>query len=130
MRSLEGGEEYLEAFADKKELIRLDHKMQAGETEFSQKDINFIFEQEREIRNLDTYRTDPRVQELKVYLLENCKQLKGLKLGGDLSLSNSEITELPEGLKVGGNLFLRNTKITKLPEGLEVGGKIWQGRVY
>ena len=125
VRSLEGGEEYLEAFADKKELIRLDHKMQAGATEFSQKDINFIFEQEREIKNLDTYREDPRVQELKLYLLENCKQLKGLEVGWGLDLSYTKIAELPEGLKVGGNLNLSNTKITELPEGLEVGKDLY-----
>ena len=125
VRSLEGGEEYLEAFADKKELIRLDHKMQAGETEFSQKDINFIFEQEREIRNLDTYRKDPRVKELKLYLLENCKRLKGLEVGGNLDLSYAKIAELPEGLKIGGNLSLSHTEIAELPEGLELGGGLY-----
>ena len=44
---------------------------------------------------------------------------------GDLNLSNTPITSLPEGLKVGGSLYLTNTKITSLPDGLEVGGVLF-----
>ena len=120
VRSLNGGEDFLQAFADKKELIRLDHKMQAGETEFSQEDINFIFEQDRKIQNLNTFKTDPRIKKLKAYVLEN-HNLPNLKVRGDLKLAFTKITKLPEGLKVGGTLDLSNTEITELPEGLEVG---------
>jgi len=43
---------------------------------------------------------------------------------GDLNLSNTPITTLPQGLKVGGDLYLDDTKITSLPQDLEVGGSI------
>ena len=43
---------------------------------------------------------------------------------GNLDLSWTQITSLPEGLKVGGSLYLRGTQITSLPEGLTVGGSI------
>ena len=47
---------------------------------------------------------------------------EGLEVGGDLYLYNCKnIESLPEGLKVGGNLYLSYTNITSLPEGLEVG---------
>lgn len=42
--------------------------------------------------------------------------------GGDLDLSCTAITSLPEGLTVGGSLYLQSTPITSLPEGLIVGG--------
>jgi hypothetical protein len=45
-----------------------------------------------------------------------------LNVKGNFSLSNSDITSLPEGLKVDGYLSLRSTNITSLPEGLEVDG--------
>jgi hypothetical protein len=41
---------------------------------------------------------------------------------GDLKLSETPITSLPDGLRVGGGLYLRNTPITSLPAGLSVGG--------
>ena len=41
---------------------------------------------------------------------------------GDLDLSNTPITSLPEGLTVGEDLFFYATNITSLPEGLKVGG--------
>lgn len=41
--------------------------------------------------------------------------------GGDLDLSGTPITSLPEGLTVAGSLDLRGTQITSLPEGLTVG---------
>ena len=49
----------------------------------------------------------------------------GLKVGGDLNLRNTKITSLPNGLKVGGYLYLRNTPITSLPNDLEVGGSLY-----
>jgi len=41
---------------------------------------------------------------------------------GNLNLSHTKITSLPDGLTVGGNLNLSHTKITSLPDGLTVGG--------
>ena len=45
-----------------------------------------------------------------------------LNVRGDLDLSNTKITSLPNGLKVGGHLNLSYSKIESLPDGLEVGG--------
>ena len=45
-----------------------------------------------------------------------------LDVKGDLDLSGSQITSLPEGLKITGNLDLSYSKITSLPEGLTVTG--------
>ena len=39
---------------------------------------------------------------------------------GDLDLSGTPITSLPQGLTVGGYLNLSNTSITSLPQGLKV----------
>ncbi|MFA5153661.1 MAG: hypothetical protein WC554_13965 [Clostridia bacterium] len=41
---------------------------------------------------------------------------------GDLYLSNTKITRLPDNLTVNGGLYLRNTKITSLPDNLTVNG--------
>lgn len=43
---------------------------------------------------------------------------------GDLYLSGTGITSLPEGLTVGGSLNLAGTGITSLPDGLAVGGAL------
>ena len=43
---------------------------------------------------------------------------------GNLDLSNTPITSLPDNLKVGGNLYLENPKITSLPDNLQVGGNL------
>ena len=45
-------------------------------------------------------------------------------VSGDLDLSGTPVTSLPEGLKVGGSLDLRGTSITSLPKGLKVGGRV------
>ena len=50
---------------------------------------------------------------------------KDLNIEGNLDLSNSDITSLPEGLQVGGDLNLFDSKITSLPEGLKVGGDLY-----
>ena len=50
---------------------------------------------------------------------------QGLTVGGYLDLSYTPITSLPEGLTVGGSLYLFNTKITSLPEGLTVDGGLY-----
>ena len=44
---------------------------------------------------------------------------------GDLNLSKTQITSLPEGLKVDGMLNLYKTQITSLPPGLQVGGDLY-----
>jgi hypothetical protein len=149
VKTLPGGEKYLKAFADKQHLIAMDRKMQAGECDFTQEDLDFIFEQDRKIETLDTYNdSDPRVNELRIYILQSEKlkeyypdglhlhdnlDLSGtnitelperLSVGGNLDLSCSEVAELPEDLSVGGNLNLYGTRITKLPEGLNVGGDL------
>ena len=49
---------------------------------------------------------------------------EGLTVAGDLDLSGTQITSLPEGLTVGGWLDLRGTPITTLQEGLTVAGSI------
>jgi len=47
---------------------------------------------------------------------------QGLRVEGYLDLSGTPITSLPQGLTVGGDLNLGSTKITTLPQGLKVGG--------
>jgi hypothetical protein len=47
-----------------------------------------------------------------------------LTVDGDLSVSNTRITSLPEGLKVSGGLDISYTKMTSLPEGLKVRGDL------
>jgi hypothetical protein len=49
---------------------------------------------------------------------------KDLDIEGDLDLSETPITSLPEGLKVKGDLNLAYSKITSLPKGLKVGGDL------
>jgi len=43
---------------------------------------------------------------------------------GDLDLSNTKITSLPDNLKVGGSLYLSDIPITSLPDNLKVGGNL------
>jgi hypothetical protein len=47
-----------------------------------------------------------------------------LRVGGNLDLFDTLITTLPNNLKVGGNLDLRRTPITTLPDNLVVGGHL------
>ena len=42
--------------------------------------------------------------------------------GGDLYLSGTQITALPDNLTVGGDLYLSGTQIAALPDNLTVGG--------
>ena len=44
-----------------------------------------------------------------------------LTIDGDLDLTNTNITSLPDNLKVGGDLVLENSKITSFPDNLYVG---------
>ena len=43
----------------------------------------------------------------------------------DLYLNGTPITALPDNLKVGGNLYLGGTQITALPDNLTVHGDLW-----
>ena len=47
-----------------------------------------------------------------------------LQVGGDLGLYGTPITSLPNSLKVGSYLDLKNTPITSLPNDLKVGGSL------
>jgi len=55
---------------------------------------------------------------------------EGLRVRGNLNLDYSEITSLPEGLSVGGSFDLSNTNITSLPERLEVAGNLYLGHSF
>ena len=64
--SLPGGEEYLQKFQDKQNLIHLDHKMQNNE-DLTTEELRFLYELDRPISTLDTYNyNDPRIEELKI----------------------------------------------------------------
>ena len=65
VKRLPGGEEFLEALADKKQLIALDHKMQNDE-DLTKEELEFLYEVNRPIKTLDTYNTkDPRIDDLR-----------------------------------------------------------------
>ena len=65
VKSLPGGEKFLEAFTDKNMLIALDRKMQKGE-DLTKEELEFLYEIHRPIQTLDTYNNcDPRIHELK-----------------------------------------------------------------
>jgi hypothetical protein len=60
----------------------------------------------------------------KLYTLDEFSKASGLKVGGNLFLMGTEITELPSDLNVAGHLDLMDTEITELPSGLKVGGDL------
>lgn len=65
VKTLPNGERFLEAFADKKTLIAIDHKVQAGE-DLTKEELEFVYEINRPIKTLDTYNDfDPRIREIK-----------------------------------------------------------------
>lgn len=47
------------------------------------------------------------------------------KHNGNLDLSDTDITSLPDNFTVGGWLDLSDTDITSLPDNLTVGGKLY-----
>ena len=55
--------------------------------------------------------------------LAKCKKMMETN-GGDLDLSYSNITGLPDGFVVEGNLNLRCSAISSLPDNLTVGGSL------
>ena len=65
VKSLPGGEQFLQAFRDKKMLIMLDNKMKNSE-DLTKDELDFIYEVDRPIVMLDTYNEeDPRINELR-----------------------------------------------------------------
>ena len=64
VRTLPGGESFLKAFADKRELIKLDKKMQSGE-DLSDTELRFIYEIDCPIHKVEMYGEDMRVIEIK-----------------------------------------------------------------
>ena len=55
----------------------------------------------------------------------NSIEEEDLIVKGDLDLSNTKITSLPNNLKVGGSLDLAYAPITSLPDNLQVGGYLY-----
>lgn len=65
VKTLPGGEDFLQKFADKNMLIALDRKMKKGD-DLTVEELEFIYEIHRPIQTLDTYNAhDPRIDELK-----------------------------------------------------------------
>ena len=71
-------------------------------------------------------RRSPEERQSNFLIATNKKIEQYIKDGGkgDLNLSNTPITTLPNGLTVGGYLNLQNTPITTLPNDLTVGGNL------
>jgi hypothetical protein len=65
---------------------------------------------------------EERNKRYKIAILKKIKSYINNGSVGDLDLSNTPITSLPNNLRVGGNLFLNNTPISSLPDNLHVGG--------
>ena len=85
--------------------------------------IDILFEDEEKIL---IPRRSPEERRKNWIIALQKKLQKYMKEGGegDLDLSNTPITTLPQDLEVGGNLYLSNTPITTLPQGLKVGGSL------
>ena len=56
--------------------------------------------------------------------LEECNELMR-ENGGDLKLSHTSITSLPDNLTVDGSLWIINTPISSLPNNLTVNGSLY-----
>lgn len=81
VKTLPGGEKFLEAFADKQKLIELDRKMQRGE-ELTGEEVGFIFERDGKIRTINEYSNDDsRVKELRGYVLAHLGNSDNIDLG-------------------------------------------------
>lgn len=76
VKTLQGGEKFLEAFADNNMLISLDRKMKKGD-ELTREEFEFIYEISRPIKSLCKYGYDPRISELK----QNYNPIKALEAG-------------------------------------------------
>ena len=67
---------------------------------------------------------DERLENFKIATAKKIQEYIKNGSEGDLHLSDTPITTLPDGLSVGGNLYLGYTQITTLPDGLRVGGNL------
>ena len=67
---------------------------------------------------------EERQKNYNVVIQKKIKKYMDYGRKGDLDLSETPITSLPNDLKVGGDLSLFNTKITSLPNDLQVGGDL------
>ena len=115
--SLPGGKEFLQKFEDKQTLIKLDHKLQKGE-DLTKEELSFLYELDRPIATLDTYRKDPRITELREkygieYALE--KGIDVNKLVSNLNL-DSIICNLDTLLKHGADIDVNELVSTLYPE--------------
>ena len=78
VKSLPGGKEFLPKLADKRELIRLDRKMQRNE-DLTTEELEFVYEIRNRISTLDTYNnTDPRISELRDHYNEDYARAHGV----------------------------------------------------
>ena len=53
----------------------------------------------------------------------DCRDISGLTVGGDLDLQHNRLTSLPDGisgLTVGGDLDLIYNQVTSLPQGEQI----------
>ena len=89
--SLPGGKEYLVKFADKHTLIRLDHKMKANQ-DLTKDEIEFLYEFNRPITNLNTYGVDQRINELRDKYNVNYVLSHNEQLGIDVDKLASRLT--------------------------------------
>lgn len=76
VKTLQGGERFLEAFADNNMLMSLDRKMKKSE-ELTKEEFEFIYEINHPIKSLCKYGHDPRISELK----QSYGPVKALKAG-------------------------------------------------
>jgi len=83
---------------------------------------NFIIATQKRIQQYikDGSKGDLNLSDSKITSLPN-----NLKAGRSLNLRNTPITSLPNNLEVGGDLDLRNTPITSLSDDLKVGGSLY-----
>ncbi len=83
VKSLPGGEDYLDAFEDKQTLIAMDRKFQAGE-QFTIDELRFLYEFDEKIKFIDTYARDPRPIDFKTKITDHIKQFQEAGLVDEL----------------------------------------------
>ena len=105
VKSLPGGKKYLEAFADKRKLIRIDKKMRAGE-ELTDDELRFAYELDRPIQKIEQYGDDTRAAEAKQkYPLSALIKRKVVNAGDIKKLIQSEyIVDITLLIDVGASI--------------------------
>ena len=103
------------------DLIKESNKILVPRRSPEERQKNYIIATQRKIKKYmdDGGKGDLDLSDTPITSLPN-----GLNVGGNLDLSNTKITSLPNDLQVGGYLYLQDTKITSLPNGLSVGGHL------